>query len=134
MTMEPETGVERTDNGGRDANSGAGCLTWALGAVVVGVLLSFFSVVYSVDFEDGGIITIGPSGFIAGFPIPFVEFYDGDAGADANDPPSTIFRMYALGGSVSEVYETYAVINAILWVLVTLLVAAFVRWISRLPP
>lgn len=132
--MEPDTSGGRTDNGDRGGNSGVGCLTWVLGAVVVGVLLSFFSVVYSVDFTGYGIIDFGPSGFTAGFPIPFVEFYDGDAGADANDPPSTIFGMYALGGSVSEVYSVYAAINAVPWVIFALMVAAFARWVSRLQP
>jgi len=132
MTMEPETGVERTDNGGRDANSGTGCLTWALGAVVVGVLLSFFSIVYSVRLVDPGFLSIGPSGFAAGYPLVFVEFYGGTS--DPNNPPSSIFGMLANGESVSEVYWTLAAINAVPWVIFALLVATFVRWVSRMPP
>ena len=121
----------RAENESRSGAAGVGCLTWTPGAVVVGALLSFFSVAWSVHFDSPGIITIGPSGFVAGFPVTFVEF-DGTK-LDANDPPSTIFGLNALGGSVSEVSWTLAVLNIFPWVICTLVVAAVLRWRLRSP-
>lgn len=122
--MEPDTGANRSEDEGRDGATGAGCLTWALWTVVAGMLLSFFSVVYSVRSIDPGILSIGPSGIVAGFPIPFVEF---------DDPPSTIPGILANIDDDSTVYWTLAAINAVLWVLFALTVAAVLRWRLRPP-
>jgi hypothetical protein len=131
--MEPSIDDNRMGEG-RGGTSEAGCLTWAPYAIGAGVLLSFFSIVYSVRFIGYDLLGFCPNGFVAGFPLAFVEFYDGDAGVDANNPPSTLFGMLALGGQVSKVCPLGVVLNIFVWVAFAILTATLIRWFSRLPP
>lgn len=130
--MTPQDNEVNTENETHSGAAGAGCLTWSLWAAVVGVALSLSSIVWSVDYSSGGVITIGSSGFLAGFPVSFVDV--GGGNLDANDPPSTIFQVWALGGSIIDFSWIFATINAIVWVFFALVVAAIARLISRLPP
>ncbi len=123
--MEPSTDDNRADES-RGGILEMGCLLWALWAIGAGPFLSVFSVVYSVHFASSDIFGSCPNGFVAGFPLAFVEFDGGDA--DANDPPRTLFGMLALGERLGEVCPLGLLLNAFLWILFVLATIVFLRW------